>query len=73
MKPLFVDEWTPISFYCENCRSLVTGFVDSTGVVKAQCENCRVKYKKKIVSPTKSVTESYAPPGEQILCVQPRD
>ena len=70
MKPLFVDQWTPITFFCENCQNLITGFVDSNGVVKSRCEKCGVRYKKKIVSKTKSITESYAPPGEQLLCVR---
>ena len=69
MQQLLVDEWTPVAFFCENCRHLIEGYADSHGKMKTQCVQCGVTYKKHFVSSTKCTTEMFAPNGERLLCV----
>ena len=69
MQRLLVDEWTPVIFYCENCKNLIEGYADSRGNLKVQCERCGVTYIKHILSPTRCSTEMFAPSGECMLCV----
>lgn len=63
------SKWRPISFYCENCKMLLATHLGSNGCVKIQCSRCGVQYKKRIVSDTHSITESFAPYGERLLCM----
>ena len=36
------DRWTPISWYCPNCGTLVTGYRNAQGTVKVVCSRCHV-------------------------------
>lgn len=68
-KALF-EKWEPVNFYCENCKSLITANVGADGCAKTQCSCCGVRYRRKIVSQTHSITESYAPAGQRLLCIK---
>ena len=35
------EQWTSYSWYCPNCGTLVTGYRNEQGSVKAQCRKCR--------------------------------
>ena len=35
------QEWVPISWFCVNCGTKVTGIKDKQGVVKCECSKCK--------------------------------
>ena len=42
------DEWTPISWHCANCGTIVVGYRNAQGAIKVQCNRCRVVMVRKI-------------------------
>ncbi len=69
MSKIAKTTWHPIQFYCENCKMLITANLSKGGSVRIKCSRCGVTYRKQIISETYSVTESFAPYGQTLLCV----
>ena len=42
------DEWTPLSWHCANCGTIVVGYRNAQGAIKVQCNRCRVVMVRKI-------------------------
>ena len=36
------EEWTPFSWHCSNCGTIVTGYKNANGDIKVECSRCHV-------------------------------
>ena len=61
------DEWTPFSWHCANCGTIVVGYRNAQGAIKVQCNRCRVVMVRKIKSRRHSTIDVYAPEGQEEL------
>ena len=57
------DDWTAIRWYCCNCGTLVIGFQNSNGTIKAECNRCRACMVRKYKTKGHDIIDIFAPPG----------
>lgn len=36
------EMWSPFSWHCPNCGTIVTGFKNQKGDIKVQCNRCQI-------------------------------
>ena len=36
------EEWTPFSWHCANCGTIVKGYKNAKGDIKVECSRCHV-------------------------------
>ena len=61
------DEWTPLSWHCANCGTIVVVYRYAQCAIKVQCNRCRVVMVRKIKSRRHSTIDVYAPEGQEEL------
>lgn len=58
------DSWKPIRWYCVNCGTLVMGYMNEDGAVKATCPHCEAVMVMRHKSPTRDTIDVYAASGQ---------
>lgn len=61
-KKLMITEggWTPFSWYCPNCGTIVTGYRSQNGFIKVVCGKCNTTMIRKIMSKKHDTIDVYA-------------
>ena len=60
------EKWTPITWHCTNCGSIVTGHQNAKGDIKVECNRCKTVMVRKYKSRRHATIEIYA---TEIPCV----
>ena len=55
------EEWTPFSWHCSNCGTIVTGYKNAKGDIKVECSRCHVVMVRRIKGRRHDTIDLYAP------------
>ncbi len=61
------DEWQPLSMFCSNCGTRLTGYKNSEGLIKIECGRCHSVSVRRMIGRRHNRIDIYAPKGQETM------
>ncbi len=62
------EVWTPFSWHCPNCGTIVTGFKNPNGDIKVECSRCHATMVRRFKGRRHDTIDIYAARTEKERC-----